>query len=361
MTQYYDWHKTRSYNADVTMVIGARGIGKTYGLRLACIRDFLKKGYRFCEVVRYKSELFKVADGYFNKLQKEREFRKYVFRTDTKHMYIAEDVEGETDEKGRKLKPDWKVLGYFVAMTDQQTIKKMSSNFDNVRSLIFDEAVIDHTDRFHTYLASEPIKLAGIVDSVTRERGDNDSLRPHLYLLGNACDIANPYFIYYKVGTDLTYGYRWYGKKSFLLHYVQDIGYAEEKLAGTVAGRMLAINDAGNESAYNEFYVQTDEYVFKKPRRATFEYGIVMNGKRFGIWYDRSEGYIYVTNKIPKNSEDRTYALTVGDSRFNMLIANRATKMMKSLGEMYWAGIVLYDSVQVKTDFLEVLTLFGVK
>ena len=33
MTDYYDWHKTLSYNADVTMVIGARGIGKTYGLR----------------------------------------------------------------------------------------------------------------------------------------------------------------------------------------------------------------------------------------------------------------------------------------------------------------------------------------
>ena len=37
--EFYNWQKTLSYNADVTMVIGARGIGKTYGLRLQFIRD----------------------------------------------------------------------------------------------------------------------------------------------------------------------------------------------------------------------------------------------------------------------------------------------------------------------------------
>ena len=31
MAEYYDWHKTLSYDADVTMVIGARGVGKTFG------------------------------------------------------------------------------------------------------------------------------------------------------------------------------------------------------------------------------------------------------------------------------------------------------------------------------------------
>ena len=65
MADFYDWHKTLSFDADVTMVIGPRGIGKTFGLRYQCIKDFLKDGSRFVEVCRFKAELSGVSDGYF--------------------------------------------------------------------------------------------------------------------------------------------------------------------------------------------------------------------------------------------------------------------------------------------------------
>ena len=55
MSKYYDWNKTLAYDADVTMVVGARGIGKTYGVRLQCIMDYIKNGFRFVELVRYKN------------------------------------------------------------------------------------------------------------------------------------------------------------------------------------------------------------------------------------------------------------------------------------------------------------------
>lgn len=62
MPKYYDWEKTLSYDADVTMVIGARGVGKTFGLRKQCIKDFLRDGSRFVEVTRFKNELSGVSD-----------------------------------------------------------------------------------------------------------------------------------------------------------------------------------------------------------------------------------------------------------------------------------------------------------
>ena len=54
MTAFYDWERTLSYDADITMVIGARGYGKTYGLRRQFLRDYIGKGYRFVEVVQLK-------------------------------------------------------------------------------------------------------------------------------------------------------------------------------------------------------------------------------------------------------------------------------------------------------------------
>lgn len=359
MAKYYDWHTTLSYNADVTMVVGARGIGKTYGLRKQCILDFLKHGWRFVEIVRYKKELSSVSDGYFSKLAHDEAFKKYVFRTDARYMYIADNVEGEKDEKGRQVKTQWMVCGYFAALTEAQMQKKRT--YDNVRRLIFDEAILERSDRYHRYLLNEFATLANLVDTVSRERADTVGVQPRLYLLGNALDIANPYFARYKVGTDLQYGFRWYDHKTFLLHYVKDDEYAAEKMAGTVAGRMLAMSGDAGIASSNEFQMVSDEFVYPKPKRAKFSFGIVLNGKRYGIWNDLSEGYVHVTGSIPNGMDKRTFTLTMADSRTNYMMATRLSKVMQSFQQYYWAGIVFYESVQVKADFQEVLNLLGVR
>lgn len=359
MANYYDWHKTLSYNADVTMVVGARGIGKTYGLRKQCIKDFLNHGWRFVEVVRYKKELSKVSDGYFDKLSLDADFKDYLFRTDNRYMYIAEDPKGDTDESGKKIKPKWSVIGYFAALTEGQTEKKRT--YANVRRLIFDEAILERSDRFHRYLPNEFVTLANLVDTASRERADTDGIQPRVYLLGNACDITNPYFMRYGVGTDLEFGYRWYDRKTFLLHYVKDDEYANEKMSGTVAGRMLSMSSGGAVASLNEFQTVNTQFVNPKPKRAKFSFGIVCNGREYGIWNDYSEGFVYVTENIPNGMEGRTYTLTLADSRTNFLMATRLTKVMQSFQQMYWAGIVFYNDIQTKADFQEILNMFGVK
>lgn len=358
-SRYYDWHKTLSYNADVTMVVGARGIGKTYGLRKQCVLDFLKHGWRFVEIVRYKKELSRVSDGYFSKLSHDAAFDGYVFRTDARYMYIAENVEGIKDENGRQVKTKWQICGYFAALTDAQMEKKRT--YDNVRRLIFDEAVLERSDRFHRYLPNEFAVLANLVDTASRERADTEGVQPRVYLLGNACDIANPYFARYKVGTDLQFGYRWYENKTFLLHYVRNDEYAMEKMSGTVAGRMLSMSADGATASMNEFQTVTSDFVNKKPKGAKFSFGIVLNGNRYGIWSDYTSGFVYVTDSIPKGMEQKTYTLTMADSRTNYLMATRLSKAMQAFQNMYWAGIVMYDTLQVKADFQEVLQMFGVK
>ena len=360
MAKYYDWHTTLSYNADVTMVVGARGIGKTYGLRKQCIKDFINHNWKFVEIVRYKKELSKVADGYFSKLAQDADFKEYDFRTDTRYMYIADHI--DQDEKGpdgKKPKRNWQVLGYFAALTDAQMEKKRT--YTNVRRLIFDEAILERQDRFHRYLPNEFQTLANLVDTVSRERADTDGIQPRVYLLGNACDISNPYFARYGVGTDLQFGYRWYDRKTFLLHYVKDDEYAQEKMNGTVAGRMLSMSSGGEVASMNEFQLTNDEFVCPKPKRAKFSFGIVCNGKEYGIWNDYTQGFVHVTESIPKGMEGRTYTLTMADSRTNFLMATRLSKVMQSFQQMYWMGIVFYEDVQTKMDFQEILQMFGVK
>lgn len=358
MAKFYDWHKTLSYDADVTMVIGPRGIGKTFGLRKQCIKDFLKDGSRFVEIVRFKSELFSVADGYFNRLQNLKDFEGYIFKADSRYGFIA--VEPEKTESGKYItKPKWELLTYFVALTDAQKLKKKT--FDKVRRLIFDETILDSTDRYHNYLPNEFGVLANLVDTVSRERADTYSVRPRLYLLGNACDLSNPYFSVYGVGTDLKFGYQWYANKTFLLHYVEAGVYAEEKLTGTVAGRMMRGTSDGKIAAYNEFVGTSKEFVKKKPPKAKFSFGIKCNGKLFGVWCDMQEGLYFVTDSVPNNSDHKVFALTVGDNKINYIAAKGANKTLSYFKEMYYLNLVRYQTVAIKRDFIEeVLRKFGI-
>ena len=43
---HYNWEKTLSYNADITMVVGAPNKGKTYGLRAYALNAAIKRGER---------------------------------------------------------------------------------------------------------------------------------------------------------------------------------------------------------------------------------------------------------------------------------------------------------------------------
>lgn len=357
MTQYYDWERTLSYDADVTMVIGARGYGKTYGLRRQFLRDYIKGGYRFAEIVRFKEELAGVSAGYFDRLLRTREFEDYECRYDTHRCYIARKPDGYDDmEKKPKLK--WDTIGYFLPMTKAQVAKKRT--YDRVKRIVLDEAVLERNDRYHTYLPNEHVILANIVDTLSRERADTDSLRPRVYLLGNACDFGNPYFAAYGVTSDLTFGYRWFKNKTFLLHYVDSGDYGKLKLAGTVAGRMMAGTDEARVASGNEFVGMNSDFVEKKPKRASFTFGVRYNGKLYGVWADMQEGIYHVTRGVPNNSTP-IYYLSNDQAQVNYIAAKKTSRVFQIFTEAYYLSLIRYDSVDTKRAFMELLAMFGVR
>ena len=112
---YYDRLKTLILprNADVNMIIGARGLGKTYGVRKYMIEDYLKNGYCFVEVTRFREENNDVAANYFSRIVQDDIFPDYEFRTTNK---IAEIRRKKTGKKEN----EWKTIGYFIPLSLQQ-------------------------------------------------------------------------------------------------------------------------------------------------------------------------------------------------------------------------------------------------
>ena len=347
-SSFYDWHRTFSYNADVTMVITARGRGKTYGLRRACLDDFLAHGYRFVEVCRYKEELSQVMAGYFDRL---------ALIDAERYKGIEFKVEGRKGMVRREGDKAWETACYFVALTEAQNAKKRTYNA--VRRIIFDEALIEH-GTYLRYIPREFQTLINLVDTVTREVAGVTKVRPHLYLLSNACDITNPYFAAMGVDRVPEFGYTWYMHKTFLLHYEEPGEYAERKAVGTLAGRMAAMTDEATTAIGNLFNFGASDDIQKKTSGAAFWCGIVYQGEKFGIWVDYEEGYYYVTRKFPKDAA-RVYSLTRHDNTANRLVAHRATPAMRALVEAHYDRIIRYDSIATREKLLDALSMFGVR
>ena len=300
MSHFYDWSKTLSYDAPITMVVGARGIGKTYGLRVQVVKDWIKSKRTFVEVCRRVNEMSLVETGYFDKIQEQ--FPGYIFQVEKDRAYIATKPKDEDD------KPVWKLLGYYVAMSQFQLLKKRT--FSGVKRILMDEAVIDNRDRYHRYLRDEWGVLQNIVDTVTREHA-GDGTQPRLYLLGNSCDILNPFFMQAKINGMPPRGYSWHMGKMFLLDYPDASEYAEEK-RHTLAG-MMAEGDNEASSLENKFADSSLLMIAARPKNAIREFTLIFDGNPISAWTDYIGDTLWITATKPKKDPVNVYVVGMHD------------------------------------------------
>jgi hypothetical protein len=88
---YYDPNKLLSYNRILNFVIGARGIGKSYGFKKYVVNRFLKHGKQFIYLRRYKGELVKLPQ-WFNDIKQE--FPDTEFKVKGRQLFINNKLAG---------------------------------------------------------------------------------------------------------------------------------------------------------------------------------------------------------------------------------------------------------------------------
>ena len=350
LMDYYDWDRTFSYDAPITVVLTARGFGKTYGFRKHAIREYLRKGYRTAEIVRTKDELNDFGPSYFLKVGEDKDLEGYTFKSTKRRGYIAPTPENEN------ARPKWGEFAYFVSLSEAQVKKKIG--YPSITRVMFDEFLIDRSiDRIHDYLHNEYEMVSKLFDTLTRER-PGDVKKPHLYLCANAVDLANPYFRAWGIDDEPPRGYSWWADKTVLLHYPEAGEYGERKATETVAGRMGGGLDS---SAFNTFDTGDASFFCERPRGARYLVGVVYRGDRYAIWDCPRDGFYYVDGDVKTDDQHITYALTTEDNRVNYYYARRINKTMKGIVELYSYGALRYRDFATKKGFEKALSLFGVR
>lgn len=354
MAKFYDWEKTLSFqtgnNGEHCFVIGAKNIGKTFGLRKKCVERFIKTGELFVEICRTKATRDNVSRGYFDKLQNAGFFTDYIFKIEKQCGYISRKPVNDKD------KPTWKLLCYFVALSNFQEEKQRT--FVKPKRFIFDEAIIDSKDRYHRYLKDEFFILANLLDSISRQQV-GEGYNYYIYYLANAVDMTCPYLMYLGINKLPKFGYSWHKNKTVLLHYIEPWDVDERK-ALTLVGRMLDGYEESKVVFDNEFQDTTGREIMRKTSNAQYKYCIVYGKMKFALWVDSKRGLWFVTSKLPKDARN-VFTITKKDSSIDYPVLKKASPLMQLISDVYYIGGLRYESAHIREAFFQILDFLGVK
>lgn len=332
---YYDGSKIMSYNAPVNIVVGERSEGKTYWFKRKGIKNYLRDGSTWVYLRRHDSIFKKTLNRrpFFGDVAHE--FPGIQFRVDGRDMLLKR-------EDGDK----WEVFGHFAALSQAQTYKGTTD--PTCTMLVFDEFINEH--RVPPYLPNEPTMLMNFWETLDRRED-----RVRCFLLANAADMINPYFLEWNIQLDKP-GIRRYKGGLLVVQWDENVSFSEHAADSNI-GRFTAGTSYDEYSRGNIFIGSGDEFIAKKPSKARPVCAVVFKDQRFGIWRDIKEGRYYVTRKTA--SDMLLFSLTTDDHRPNLIMLEQADPFLKTLVQHYRYGMLYFDAPATRESFMLALRMLG--
>ncbi len=332
----------------VNIGVGGRSIGKTYSMKRYGIQQYLKHKWTWIYLRRYESELrgSKSGDGasFFADITMQNEFPGYEFRVNGNNMELRLAADGDESK--------WQVFGYFMALSKFQNYKGVTH--PDAHMVFFDEFIKENNRT--PYLPDEVDKLYNIWETLDRQ----DS-RVKIFMMANAVDIVNPYFLAWDVrlppkGQVRTYKH---GKASYTIQYIDDAEFTKFALE-TDIGKFTRGTSYESYARGNNFRNNDDYFIDQKPPEAGFEFALTMAGIRYGIWIDYRTGAWYVNHKVAGGRIDE-YTLILDDMRPNMYMIERSEPMVKSLKRAIMFGYCYYSDIMTRETFTDNMRLLGMR
>lgn len=346
---YWDINRTLTHNVLINLIVGNRGGGKSYGAKKRAIENFIKKKEQFGYIRRYKDDLKKPMEQFFEDIRWE--FPDYEFKTESDKFYIRLKP---ADEKQKWTKED--IAGYGFVLSTANNKKSISYPF--ITMLIFDEFLIEKGNQ--RYLTNEPEKLLNLYETVARPGTDHP--RVILFMLANAITVTNPYFLYWGLRmptkADKNGKYIWKHKtRPILVEDVRNEGFIDRK-KNTEFGKLIEGTNYADYSIENKFLLDDDTFIEKKSSKARYYFTFIYKDKQFGVWADFNEGKMWVSEDIDP-SYSLVYALTIKDHKPNTMLykAKQGKIHLKNFVENYKIGNVYFENMNIKNMCYEVISM----
>lgn len=333
---YYDLQPVLSYNALINIIVGERGVGKTYSCKKFCIKDFINHGNQFVYIRRYDTELKQSVDGFFDGLLANHEFEGHTFKIVRKN-------------KNTTFYCDDEEMGYAITLSTASQLK--SKEFPKVKNLVYDEFIIDKG--VYHYLQNEVHTFLDICETLFRLRDFR------AFLLGNAINRVNPYFNYF--GIDMPYNseIKTYKDGAILICYIKNQAYRDFKKS-TRFGKLIDGTEYGKYAIDNEWLHESKSFIGKRPEKAKFYFTLKIGKDNFGIWSDYNSACIYISRSYDPSCPI-VFTVSPNDhDESTRLISIRRSDFFKNLIEHYRMGYLFFENQKIKSVVLPIINQYAV-
>lgn len=329
---FYNYNRICSYNAVYNFIMGARGLGKTYGAEVRAIKDFIKKGHEFVYLRRFKNEITATKGTFFDPFAHE--FPDWDFQVAGNLIQIA-----PIETHGQK-KREWATMGYFVALSTAQS--KKGASFAKVRTIIFDEFIIEKGNTH--YLPDESTVFNNFYVTVDRWQD-----RTKVFFLANSVSIMNPYFIAYDIKADAEWITR---NDGFIVAHFPDAKAFASSVFQTRFGKFIAGTEYADYAVSNDFADNHDTLLKDKDYKAKYQYSLECSTGTFSVWYSGFTNEYFIRSKRPK--AERVFTLLAHKMSDEKTYITFSDRVLSSLRTSFNHGRVWFDEPTTRNTFTEV-------
>lgn len=346
--EYYKLNKVVSYNRLINMIIGARGIGKTYSLKERVINRFKKNKEKFIYFRRYSEEIKSIKDKLFDdcvKLLEENEF----ITTQGNEIFL---MTKQFDDSGKEIKPKKEKIGDFLYMAKSQSIK--SASFVEYTTFIFDEFLIE--DNIHHYFSGEvENNFISIVSTIVRNYQINQCCK--FFLLANSCTKYNPYFEYFHIN-NLKNNKQFYTEfnKQIVVEYVQNDVYVKQ-IQNTPFYDLIKDTSVVDYIVNNNFYLDDEtSFIMKNIPEKSGYIATIIADKPYGLYYSPTLEIMWFNDKADMTCRNIWYA-TIENMKPNVGFI-KMSGMADRIKYYYRNGCLFYNSVKTRNTLRKVIDTF---
>lgn len=329
---YYNYDKLFSYPFLFAFVIGERGVGKSFGAKVAMLKKFLKTGEQFIYLRRYKTELDTALNNFFDDLQGNGYFEDLELKVVKSKMLTKFMCNGE-------------VCGYAVPLSTANILK--STSFPKVKTIVFDEFLLDGACGTYKYLKNEVTMILDIYETTFRLRDGQ------IIFLGNALSITNPYFAYFDLDLPYNSEFRSFKDGMILVNYIKNQAYRDVK-KNSKFGKMIDGTEYGRYAIDNEMLRDNDHFLAKKPINAKYYGMLIVNGTGIGIW-DAPDGYLYVSGKYDPNSPSKFVCDFTDHTEQTIFTNARENMYLRICVSAYKQGLLRFENQKIKGVLIPLL------
>lgn len=326
---FYNIAGLLSQRCILNFVIGNRGGGKSFSGKRLVINRYKKTGAQFVWVRRYQTEIDTLSD----------------FWADIKDFYPEDTLTIE----GNTCYINGEPAGWLIALTTSQKLKSVA--FPNVKTIIFDEFIIDKGKV--GYLKNEVQVFLELFETIARMRDNVTAI-----FFGNAISIVNPYFVYFKIAPDLNK--RFTKANGVCIEFYFNEAFIAKK-AKTRFGQLIEGTAYGEYNMLNKFLRDSDSFIQeKRPQGYNIKVmQFIIDGERFAIWQNTARGEWYVDNAYEDNfGVYRTQIVNpvdMNDKDRSHILLKKNSKIVKQLREFAERGDLFFNNQNSKQKFYEIL------